>query len=120
VLWNKVDFGCEAGLLDGFGGCGADGGDALGLRGELEGAGSVHVRLDGVGAGEEEPVEAADGGQGCVQGAPGTRRREFDGGDEDGDCALLRQEVGEGRSLSAGAGDEDAAALEWRIHLELV
>jgi hypothetical protein len=76
--------------------------------------------VDGVGTGEEEPVEAADGGEGRVQGAPGARERELDGGDEDGCCALLFQELGEGAGLAARAGDEDAAALEWERHLGLV
>jgi hypothetical protein len=40
--------------------------------------------FDGVGAGEEEPVEAVEVGEGGVEGGEGGGVGELDGGDEDG------------------------------------
>ncbi len=40
--------------------------------------------LDGVGGGEEEPVEIFEVGEGGVEGGEGGGWCEFDGGDEDG------------------------------------
>jgi hypothetical protein len=64
--------------------------------------------FDGVGAGEEEPVEGAQAGERGVKGAEGGGWGELDGGDEDGFEAVGADGVGEGRGLVGGAGDEDA------------
>ena len=109
---DEVNVVGETGFLDGACSGGTDGGDAFCLGGEAKGAGTVQIGMHGVGAGEEEPVEAADGGKGRVQRTPGTRGSELDGGDENGLGSLLLQQGGERRGLPARAGDEDATALQ--------
>ena len=64
--------------------------------------------FNGVGAGEEEPVEAVEVGEGGVEGSEGGGVDDLDGGDEDGFGAEGAQVVGERRGLVGGAGDEDA------------
>lgn len=71
-------------------------------------------RFDGVGAGEDEPVEAVVALRGREAGERGVERGEaagvddFDGGDKDGFDTKRAQAVGEGRSLVGGARDENA------------
>ena len=73
--------------------------------------------FDGVGAGEEEPIESfvagstetSDGGVECGE---GRWRDDLDGGDEDGDCAESFELHGEFGGLTACAGDEDAFASQ--------
>ena len=74
--------------------------------------------FDGVGAGEEEPVEASllrrqgEGGERGVEGGEGGGVGEFDGGDEDGVDVVGAQGVGELGGLVGGAGYEDAVFLQ--------
>ena len=68
--------------------------------------------MDGVGAGENDPVEAAQRGQRGVKGAEGCRRREFDSRDDDGDRTGIFKQAGELRGLLPSARDEDAFANE--------
>ena len=69
--------------------------------------------VDGVGAGEEEPVVVfaswgAEAGEGGIECGEGGGRDDLDGGDEDGGCAEGFELGGEVRGLVAGSGDEDA------------
>src|SRR5437899_1005364 len=77
----------KADALDGACGGGADDGDTARDGGEVvvPGAvlGSAVEGFDGVGAGEDEPVVGADGGEGGVERGEGFGWGELDGGDED-------------------------------------
>ena len=73
--------------------------------------------VDGVGAGEEEPVvsiasEGVELGEGGVEWVVGFGGDDFDGGDEDRGSAEGFKLVGEVGGLMAGPGDEDALVVE--------
>jgi hypothetical protein len=68
--------------------------------------------LDGVDAGEEEPVEGVELGKCGVEGGVGFGRDDLDGGDEDGDGFEGFELGGEFGCLMQGAGDEDAFLSE--------
>jgi len=105
-------------FFDGVGGCGTDGSDTEELcfpahRKRRDEWGTLCncpfvEGFDGVGAGEEEPVELVECGDGGVEGLEGGGVFEGDGGDEDGLGAEGTQAVSEVRGLVRRAGDEDA------------
>ena len=64
--------------------------------------------LDGVGAGEEKPVEDADVGEGGVEWGVGCGGDDLDGGNGHGGRAEGFELGGEIGGLVAGSGDEDA------------
>src|SRR6185437_5833772 len=72
--------------------------------------------FDGVGAGEEEPVEIFEPCQCRVEGRICFGRDDFDGGDEDGDRAESFELNGKVGSLTAGSGNQDAFVIEdWHL-----
>jgi hypothetical protein len=75
--------------------------------------------LDGVDAGEEEPVECVELGEGGVERGVGFGRDDFDGGDEDGDGSEGFELEGEFGGLMSGAGYEDALLGEGRHWISL-
>ena len=77
----------EADGFDGAGGGGAYDGDLFGDSGEAVELGAAVEGFDGVGAGEDEPVVGADGGESCVEGVEGFGWGDLDGGDENGSGA---------------------------------
>jgi hypothetical protein len=64
-----------------------------------------------VGAGEDQPVEGVEVGEGVVEGGEGSGVGQLDGGDEDGVGAEGAELVGECGGLAGGAGDEDAGGV---------
>ncbi len=102
----------EADGFDGSGGGGTDDCDLFGDGGEVVELGSAVEGFDGVGAGEDEPVVGADGGEGGVEGVEGVGWGDLDGRDEDGRGAEGFELGGEFGGLGSGAGDEDAAVGE--------
>lgn len=93
--------------LDRAGSGGADDGYPAGDGGEVVEPGAAVEGVDGVGAGEDEPVVGTDGGERGVEGGEGFGRGELDGGDEDGRCAEGLELSSEGGGLLTSAGDED-------------
>jgi hypothetical protein len=95
----------EADSLHGLCGGGADDGDSLGDEGSIA---ALVKDFDGVGAGEEEPVEGFELGESGVERGVGCGGDDLDGGDEEG-CGSEGFELGgEAGGLVAGSGDEDA------------
>src|ERR1700738_5728326 len=97
------EFDAETDGFGGAGGGGADDGDPAGDGGDAVELGATMEGVDGVGAGEDEPIVGADGGTRGVERAEGLGRGEFDGGDQDRDCAEGFELTSQLRGLMAGA-----------------
>ena len=79
---------------------------------EIEVGEPVAEGVDGVGAGEDEPVIAGEADQSSIEALCLGWRGDLEDGDEDGGCTEGVQLLGERRCLLAGAKDEDTAAGE--------
>ena len=108
----------ETGLLGSGSGGATDGGDGKRRKqmGQTEFQRARDESADGVGAGEDHPVEAGERVERGVQRGEVFRRSDGQDGNFDGDGSESAQAVAQFGGLMGRAGDEDATALNRAAH----